>query len=104
MDNIDSIETSITDHNLIKVVTCIPKSPLKKNCLNPVTSVFDLIILTLQIGQILMTPSVSLIGIVNLEALVTTKCYPKLPVWWATYVRKTVNASSVAGDADPVAL
>ena len=41
IDNIDSIETSISDHNIIKVVTCIPKSPLKKNCLNPVTSVFD---------------------------------------------------------------
>ena len=35
MDNIDSIETSITDHNLIKVVTCIPKSPLKKKLLEP---------------------------------------------------------------------
>ena len=41
IDNIDSIETSISDHNIIKVVTCILKSPLKKNCLNPVTSVFD---------------------------------------------------------------
>ena len=41
IDNIDSIETSISDHNIIKVVTCIPKSPLKKNCFNPVTSVFD---------------------------------------------------------------
>ena len=42
-----------------------------------------------------MTPSVSLIGIVNLQVLVSTKCYPKLPVWWATYVRKTVNASKL---------
>ena len=41
IDNIDSIESSISDHNIIKVVTCITKSPLKKNCLNPVTSVFD---------------------------------------------------------------
>ena len=24
----------------------------------------------------------------------------KLPVWWTTYVRKIVNASSLAGDAD----
>ena len=40
IDNIDSIEISISDHNIVKVVTCIPKSPLKKNCLNPVTSVF----------------------------------------------------------------
>ena len=47
-----------------------------------------------------MTPSVSLIGIVNLQVLVSTKCYPKLPVWWATYVRKTVNASSIAGYED----
>ena len=41
IDNIDSIEISISDHNIIKVVTCIFKSPLVKNCLNPVTSVFD---------------------------------------------------------------
>ena len=41
IDNIDSIETSISDHNIIKVVACIPKSLLKKNCLNPITSVFD---------------------------------------------------------------
>ena len=51
-----------------------------------------------------MTPSVALIGIVNLQALVSTKCYLKLPVWWATYVRKTVNASSVGCDADPNSL
>ena len=51
-----------------------------------------------------MTPSVALIGIVNLQALVSTKCYTKLILWWATYVRKTVNASSVAGDADPNSL
>ena len=43
-----------------------------------------------------MTPSVTLIGIVTLPVLVLTKCYPKLPVWGATYVRITVNA----GDAD----
>ena len=41
INNIASIETSISGHNIIKVVTCIPKFPLKKNCLNPVTSVFD---------------------------------------------------------------
>ena len=35
IDNIDSIETSISDHNIIKVVTCIPKSPLKKELLEP---------------------------------------------------------------------
>ena len=41
IDNIDSIETSISDHNIIRAVTRIPKSPVKKDCLNPVLSVFD---------------------------------------------------------------
>ena len=41
IDNIDSIETSISDHNIIRAVTRIPKSPVKKECLNPVLSVFD---------------------------------------------------------------
>ena len=41
IDNIDSIETSISDRNIIRAVTCIPKSPVKKDCLNPVLSVFD---------------------------------------------------------------
>ena len=41
IDNIDSIESSISDHNIIRAVTRIPKSPVKKDCLNPVLSVFD---------------------------------------------------------------
>ena len=41
IDNIDSIETSMSDYNIIRAVTRIPKSPAKEICLNPVFSVFD---------------------------------------------------------------
>ena len=31
----------MSDHNIIRAVTRIPKSPVKKDCLNPVLSEFD---------------------------------------------------------------
>ena len=41
IDNIDSIEISISDYNIISAITRIPKLPVKKNCLNLLLSVFD---------------------------------------------------------------
>ena len=52
IDNIDSIETSISDHNIIKVVTCIPKSPLKKKCLNSVYCLLSVVLNNYVIKQI----------------------------------------------------